>query len=287
MIINGKMELNFRMKERVAMNTKKAYASDLAYIQQWAHITFGNNNFPVTEDAILLFITDHLQGMEEKKEKELISPLLKNAYKAKWGPHSLKTVRRRLSALTAYHRERGYDDPFSYSSVKYLIDTISKTEKKTIQQRPITKDILDKLLTTCKDNTQGIRNKAILLLAWTSGARRSEIAAAQVEHLTSIGEDFLLHIPTSNPKEISLFDIPVKGRAAQAIRDWMTAASVKQGILFRAVNKHGKISDNPLSPVDVNRVVKHCCKVAGFDEHQFSAHSLRLGFLMQKQIGSC
>jgi integrase len=214
MISNENMELNFRMKERVAMNTRKAYASDLAYIQQWARITFGNSNFPMKEDAILLFITDHLQGMEEKKEKELMSPLLKNSYKANWGLHSLKTVRRRLSALTAYHRDRGYDDPCSYSSVKHLIDLVSKTAKKTIQQKPITRDILDKLLTACKRNIQGIRNKAILLLAWTSGARRSEITAAQVEHLTSIGEDFLLHIPTSNPRGDSLFDVTVSGSTA-------------------------------------------------------------------------
>jgi integrase len=279
-----KMELNFRMKERVAMNTKKAYASDLAYIQQWAHITFGNSNFPMTEDAILLFITDHLQGMEEKKEKKLMSPLLRSGYKANWGPHSLKTVRRRLSALTAYHKDQGYDDPFSYSSVKHLIDTLPKIAKKTIQQKPITKDILDQLLTTCKDSTQGIRNKAILLLAWTSGARRSEIAAAQVEHLMSVGEDFLLHIPTSNSRRDSLFNVPVIGSAAQALREWMSVASVKQGSIFLSVNKHGKISDNPLSPVDINRVVKNCCKAAGFDKQQFSAHSLRLGFLMQ--IGS-
>ena len=275
------MELNFRMKERVAMNTKKAYASDLVYIQQWAQITFGNSNFPMTEDAILLFITDHLQGMEEKKEKELMSPILKNGYKAKRGPHSLKTVRRRLSALTAYHRERGYCDPCSYSKVKHLIDTVSKTAKKTIQQRPITKDILDKLLTICNSSIQGIRNKAILLLAWTSGARRSEIAAAQVEHLTGIGEDFLLHIPASNPGGDSLLNVPLKGSAAQALRDWMAVASVKQGAIFRAVSRHGKISDNALSPVDINRVVKNCCKTAGFDENQFCAHSLRLGFRTQ------
>ena len=269
------------MKERAAMNTKKAYASDLAYIQQWAQITFGNNNFPMAEDAIMLFITDHLQGMEEKKENELMSPLLKNGYKANSGLHSLKTVRRRLSALTAYHKELGYDDPFSYSSAKNLLDTISRTAIKTIQQRPVTKNILDRLLTTCKENNQGIRNKAILLLAWTSGARRSEIAAAQVEHLTSMGEDFLLHIPTSNPRGDSLFNITVQGSAARALRDWMAAASVKQGAIFRSINKSGIISDNPLSPVDVNRIVKHCCKAAGFGENQFSAHSLRLGFLMQ------
>ena len=136
---------------KVAMNTKKAYASDLAYIQQWAHITFGNISFPMTESAVLLFITDHLQGMEVAKEKQLMSPLLRNGYKAKTGLHSLATVRRRLSALTAYHKELGYDDPCS-DTVKHLLHAMSKTEKKTIQQKPMTRDILEKLLTVCDDS---------------------------------------------------------------------------------------------------------------------------------------
>src|ERR1700738_72596 len=111
------VELNARIEERVTMNTKKAYASDLAYIQQWAHITFENFSFPMTEGAVLLFITDHLQGMEAAKEKQLMSPLLRNGYKAKPGLHSLATVHRRLSALTAHHKEQGYDNPCSSNTV--------------------------------------------------------------------------------------------------------------------------------------------------------------------------
>ena len=37
----------------------------------------GSYNLELHRSA-LLFITDHLQGMEEKKEKKLMSPLLKN-----------------------------------------------------------------------------------------------------------------------------------------------------------------------------------------------------------------
>jgi integrase len=277
------IQLNTKMEARVAMNTTKAYVSDLAYIQQWAHLTFENFSFPMTEDIILLFITDHLQGMEATKEKRLMSPLLKNGYKAKPGLHSLATVRRRLSALTLYHKERGYNDPCSVNTVKHLLHTMSKTEKKTIAQKAITKDMLEKLLTACDSSIKGIRDKAILLLAWTTGGRRrSEIIAAQVEHLTSIGDDFLLHIPTRNPKRGLALDVSIKGETAQALLDWMRVAVVRQGAIFRAVNKCGKVSSNPLSPIDVNRIVKNCCKAAGFNERQFGAHSLRSGFLTQE-----
>src|SRR5580692_9510872 len=214
------MELNVKMDERVVINTKKAYSSDLAYIQQWGQITFGNFSFPMTEGAVLLFITDHLQGMEIAKEKQLMSILLRNSYKAKSGLHSLATVRRRLSALTAHHKERDYEDPCCGNTVKHLLYATSKIEKKTIQQKAITKDILEKLLAVCNDSVKGIRNKAILLVAWTSGGRRrSEITTAQVEHLISMGDDFLLRIPPRNPKKGCAVDAIVRGRAAQALRD--------------------------------------------------------------------
>lgn len=265
------------------MNTKKAYASDIAYIKQWALITFGDFSFPMTEDAVLLFITDHMQGMEETKEKQLMSPLLTNGYKAKLGLHSLATVRRRLFALTAHHKESSYEDPCSGKKVKCLIHAISTTEKKTTQRNAITGDMLEKLLAVCDDNIKGMRDKAILLLAWTNGGRRRcEIVAAKVEHLTNLGNDFLLRIPTLHSEEDNAIDVSVTGRAAQALRDWMAIAAIKQGAIFRSVNKRGKISDNSLSPIDVNRVVKNCCKAAGFNEKQFSAHSLRLGFLIQE-----
>lgn len=279
------MKFDVKMEERVAMNTKKSYASDLAYIQQWGQITFGNFSFPISEGAVLLFITDHLQGMKAEKEKQLMSPLLKSGYKAKPGLHSLATVRRRLCSLTAHHKGWGYDDPCSSNKVKHLLYAMSRTGKKTIQHKAITNNIFEKLLTVCDGSVKGTRDKAILLLAWTSGGcRRSEITAAQVEHLTSMRDDFLLHIPARNPKKGCALDIPVKGRAAQALRDWMALAAVRKGVIFRSVNKLGKVSDNSLSPIDVNRIVKNCCKAVGIDEKQFGAHSLRSGFQTQEEM---
>ncbi len=36
----------------------------------------------MTQDVVLLFITDYLQGMSETKEKQLMSLRIKNGYKA-------------------------------------------------------------------------------------------------------------------------------------------------------------------------------------------------------------
>jgi integrase len=268
--------------KEIAMNTKKAYASDLSYILRWADVTFENFNFPMTENAVLLFITDHLQGMEESKENYLMSLQFRNAYKAKRGPQSLATVRRRLFALAIHHREQGYDDPCSGDNVKHLLREMSEKQARTaISQKAITKEILEQLIATCDGNAKGIRDKSILLLAWEGGGlRRSEITAARVEYLTSTSDDdFILHIPVSKTRQG--LDVPIKGRAAQALRDWLLRAAIKQGAIFLAVDKNGRISNNPLSPIDVNRIVKKCCKAAGLDAKQFGAHSLRSGFLIQ------
>lgn len=274
------MELNAQIEKRIAINTKKAYTSDLAYIQRWGNLTFANFNFPMSEHAVLSFVTDHLQGMDAVKEQQLMSLLFRNGYKAKSGLHSLATVRRRLSALNIHHKELGHDNSCFSNKVKSLINTISKTEQQGTKQEVVTEDILDKLLATCDTSLKGIRDKAILLLAWTSSARRSEVIAIQVKHLTSIGSDFLLKISARNFNMSPSFDATITGKAAQALQNWIETAAITEGFIFRSIGKGGKISDNPLSPIDVNRIVKQRCRATGLDDKQFGAHSLRSGCLI-------
>lgn len=262
--------------------TRKAYQSDLAYIRQWGHVSFGGIRFPIEEHAVLLFITDHLQGMPKAKEKQLMSVLLTKGYKAKPGLHTLATVRRRLFALTAYHKEQGYGDPCASSRIKQQLQEMAKTEEKAAPQKAITEDILEKLLATCDGSVKGIRDKAILLLAWASGGRRSELVTAQVEHLTSQDHHILPCICGNNTKADFAIDEPLKTKVVQALQEWMTLAGIEEGIIFRAVGKGGKVSNKPLSPIDVNRIVKSHSKAAGLEAKQFGAHSLRRGFLLLK-----
>jgi integrase len=271
-------------KTVVSMNTRKAYQSDLKYIRQWGCISFENFNFPMTENLVLLFITDHLQGMSEVKEKLLMSPLIRNGYKAKPGLHSLATVKRRLFALTLYHKEQGFNDPCVGDKIKQILRVKNKIVKRVAQQKAITRDIFERLLITCDSSVKGIRDKAILLLVWANGGlQRSNIVTAQVENITNTGKNFLLRIPAHNSKTDHTIDVPIRGRAVQALLNWIMVAAIRQGAIFRAVGKNDKVSDNPLSPIDINRIVKQRCKMAGFDAKQFSSRSLHSGYLMERE----
>ena len=71
------------------------------------------------------------------------------------------------------------------------------------------------------------------------------------------------------------------GRAAIALHEWMQAANITSGPIFREVRKDGSIGPNSLTPQSVNLILKKRCRMAGLDPAEFSAHGLRSGFMTQ------
>ena len=63
--------------------------------------------------------------------------------------------------------------------------------------------------------------------------------------------------------------------------EWMQAANITSGPIFREVRKDGSIGANPLTPQSVNLILKKRCRMAGLDPAEFSAHGLRSGFMTQ------
>jgi hypothetical protein len=64
-----------------------------------------------------------------------------------------------------------------------------------------------------------------------------------------------------------------------AVRDWLTAAGVTEGPVFRQVNKGGRLLPDRLRAQSVALIVKACAARLGLDPSLFSGHSLRSGFL--------
>ena len=178
-----------------------------------------------------------------------------------------------------------WENPCHTKEVKKLL---SKYTKMYGGSKPagkaITKDILDDMLDACKaDKLLDLRDRAMLLFAWGSGGRRrTEVSSADMKDLTNIPDgEFTYTIPKSKTdQEGKGFVVPVKGRVAKALNDWLNASGVTEGAIFRAVKKGGHVG-RPLSDVDVYRVVKLRLKKAGYDEKQFGAHSLRSGFVTE------
>jgi integrase len=152
----------------------------------------------------------------------------------------------------------------------------------------VTRDELVKMLATLPDSLQGKRDKAVLLMGFAGAFRRSEIVALNVEDVhigkraaritlkrsktDQEGKGIVKHIP----RLADLTLCPVG-----ALQDWLDAANIQSGAIFRKVDRWGHVQRDRLNDREIARTVKRAATLAGLDARQFSGHSLRAGFVTQ------
>ena len=66
--------------------------------------------------------------------------------------------------------------------------------------------------------------------------------------------------------------------AVRAVEDWIHAASIKSGPLFRPFTRTHTLRNSQLTDKSVALVVKKYAKLAGLNAESFAGHSLRRGF---------
>lgn len=156
------------------------------------------------------------------------------------------------------------------------------------KQRALTRDPMHQILATCDASMKGIRDRALLLFAWTTGGRRrSEVASAQLEWLQRVDASSFTytmgHSKTNQRGQHRPEDVkPLVGSAAKAMQNWLKVlakAGVKEGEIFRRIRRGGHVGE-PLAPAAVREIVRERCALAGI-EGDFSAHSLRAGFVTE------
>jgi integrase len=194
----------------------------------------------------------------------------------------------RVSVLSQAHQLASVTNPCAQPRVRELL---AKTRRAYVKRgalpakKPaLTREPLEQLLETCDASLTGLRDRALLLFAFSSGGRRrSEVTAATVENTRRDGEAFVFTLARSKTNQSGApradNDKPVAGRAARALAAWLAAAQIRSGPLFRRVRRGGVIGE-PLSPAAVRDIVKKRCALAGL-EAGFSAHSLRSGFVTE------
>lgn len=268
------------IREDTSENTHRAHIGDIVYFQAWLSAIGFSFKEPISEKEILTYIIQHAEGLDHEIDKKLVAQY----YKAKLGTHKLATIKRRLGSLSVFLDLKKLPNPCHTKEVQLVLNKLTKKYGgSTPAGKAITRDILDDMLDTCEESLLGIRDKAVLLFAWASGGRRrSEVVSAQFQDLTKTPEnEFVYKIPHSKTDQESKGNVvPVKGRAAKALNEWLEASGVSEGAIFRAVRKGSKLG-NALSDLDIGRIVKRRLKKAMYDETQFSAHSLRSGFVTE------
>jgi integrase len=278
-----------------AANTVRSYRSALAYWSAWLQLRYGQtlSNTPLPATVALQFILDHLaRPLEDETWTHLLPPSIDAALvgagiKAKLGPLAYNTVSHRLAVLSRWHQLNGWSSPVEAAPVRTLLREARKVQSRQgLQVRKKTAAVLEPLqalLATCTDGVRGVRDRALLLLAWSGGGRRrSEVVGLRINDVRQLDTDTWLYALGTTKTDTGGVrrEKPLCGPAAHALTAWLAAAPATEGPLFRRLYKGGKVGTGGLSSDQVARIVQRRAKLAGL-EGDWAAHSLRSGFVTE------
>lgn len=279
-----------------AENTIKSYRSALRYWCAWFQARYAANlTMPVAVPVVVQFVVDHLaRGDIDMPVCELPAGIddlmVESGFKGHLGPLKMNTVIHRISVLSKLHQMQRLKNPCEDPQLRHLLSRAKRASAKrgeTITKKTAaTREPLEAMLATCGDGLEGKRDRALLLFAWASGGRRrSEVASARVEQLTKVDDrGYLLRLgvtktnPDGSNRNGTLPDKPIRGVAAEALREWLIASGVTEGAIFRRL---WKTTVGPaLSPAAVGEIVRRRALLAGL-EGDWAGHSLRSGFVTE------
>lgn len=267
-------------------NTRRAYDTDIRYFWAWCSAIgwVDEPSYPVPPEIVAKFIVDHLDGLDADIDEDLLS----RGVKAKRGKHAMNTIDRRVSALSAVHKQRGLPSPIQDPVVSQVLSKARKAAarrgERPNKKKAVIKSTLDLMLDTCgTERLDDVRDRALLLFGWASGGRRrSEIVSAEMPNLEQVGDSYIYHLGiTKTEQEGDGGSVPITGRAARALSLWLERSGIEEGPIFRGVDRHGNISDRGLSDRAVALIVKKRVKAAELNPKIYAGHSLRSGFLTE------
>lgn len=252
-----------------AENTVRAYRSDWRHFAAWCEAR-GLPTLPAEPDTIALYIAD-MGGVAKPS-----------------------TITRRLAAIAKAHQAAGHESPCAmrHAAVKEVLAGIRRTHG-TAQagKAALLTEHLRRLLDVIPESLIGKRDTAILLLGFAGAFRRSELVALDVADVEASDDGMKVTIRRSKMDQEGrgrVVGIPYGSNPqlcpVRSLRRWLEAASITEGPLFRYVSRHGHIADSALTGQAVRGVVQRYCELAGLDLTQYSAHSLRSGFVTQASI---
>jgi site-specific recombinase XerD len=242
--------------------TRKAYASDWKIFSSWC-IDHDQAELPATAETVVLFLADQAQTGTAPA-----------------------TLNRRLAAIKYAHEAAGLDTPTNKKIVSTTLKGIKRATDKTKQQKaPATADRLAAMLAHIPaDTLTGKRDRAILVLGFVGAFRRSELAALTIDDLQETAEGLRVTIRKSKTDQEGngqTIAIPngTRLQPVKAVRDWLDAAGITEGAIFRPITKGGSVRPVAITDKSISETVKKYAQAAGFDAADFAGHSLRAGFL--------
>lgn len=197
------------------------------------------------------------------------------------------TIRRRVAAIAYAHRLKGLTPPDQAESVKAVLRGIRNSiGVAVVRKAPAVAKTIAAMLKKLPDTITGKRDRALLLLGFAAARRRSELVALDVPDLEFVDLGVIVHVRRSKTDQEGRGEIVAvpNGKRLQpvkALREWLAAAGITEGPVFRPINKGGRVLPRRLTDRSVALIIKRHAAAAKLDPEIFSGHSLRAGFVTQ------
>lgn len=192
------------------------------------------------------------------------------------------TIRRKVASISAVHRLSDLADPTKHPEVKLCIRKINRQLGNLFDQAfPVNRSVLDQLLKVCGDDIRGVRDRALLLLAYDSMRRRAELVSLRVEDM-EVGNQgqYSILLRRSKTDQVGAGHwVHLTQETSAAITTWLDAAQIKTGYLLRGIRIDGKVCPE-LGASQVSRIFKGLAQKARLDTdivNAISGHSMRVG----------
>jgi integrase len=190
------------------------------------------------------------------------------------------TIQRRINSLGTFLKLSKHYNPTNQPEVILAIKRMHRKIGRAQQQAtPLTKPLLNQLLSNCDNSIRSLRNQVLLRLGYETMRRRSELCAFKFEDICQA--------PSGKPAiklNFSKTDQFGTGKALQisqelfdVLENWRTIISDK-GYIIRSISRHGHIREN-LHPASISTLLKALQKdlKVDSDEQPLSGHSFRVG----------
>tara|TARA_B100000586_G_scaffold258009_1_gene222159 strand:- start:662 stop:1594 length:933 start_codon:yes stop_codon:yes gene_type:complete len=252
------LETLTNLKLSKANNTIRAYKSDFKDFSKFC-VKNGFKSLPTEPKIVSLYLT-YLSSSSK-----------------------MSTLKRRIASITVIHRLKGlYIDTKHPIIIENLMGIRRKMGSYQKSKKPILINELKEIIKAINEvnNRNGklgeeriSRDKAIILIGFAGGFRRSELVSINYEDLEFVTEGVKIFIKRSKTdqsgegmiKALPYFEnknfCPVTW-----LKKWLGMSKIKTGLIFN-------ISDR-----SVALLVKKYASIAGLDSNVYSGHSLRSGF---------
>ena len=127
---------------------------------------------------------------------------------------------------------------------------------------------------------KGKRDRAVLAVLLGAGLRRSEAAQLSVAHLQRREDRWV--IVDLVGKQDRIRSVPIPGWTKHDIDEWIAAAGLRSGPLFRRIDKAGKIHEGALSSNAIYEIVRQYATAIGVE---MAAHDARRTFARLAHLG--